>query len=139
MTVSVSLDRDVEVRIKKYAQGIGVPLEVLCERAIIYAVSSLYPDQGLPGEQPGPDQGLPGEQPGIDNSLPRPPFNGSIDNELPEGEVPVDPGYGQEEGGGRPSTGNPNLNPNPDVDVNPDLDGSRVRPDQELPETPEPK
>lgn len=126
MTVSVSLDRDVEVRIKKYAQGIGVPLEVLCERAIIYAVSSLYPDQGLPGEQPG-----------IDNSLP--PFNGRVDNELPEGEVPVDPGYGVEEGGGRPSTGNPNLNPNPDVDANPDLDGSRVRPDQELPETPEPK
>jgi len=136
MTISVSLDRDVEVRVKKYAEGIGVPLETLCERAIIYALSTVYPDQGLP-EGGQPDQGLPGEQPEIDNSLP--PFDGTIDQELPEGEIPVDPEYGVEEGGGRPSTGNPNLNPNPDVDANPALQRGQGRPDQSLPGTPEPK
>ena len=118
MTISVSLDRDVEVRVKKYAEGVGVSLEDLCERAIIFALTTIYPD----------------------NELPDGPFDPEVDNELPEGEIPVDPEYGVEEGeGGRPSTGNPNLNPNPDVDANPDLSGERLRPDQVLPETPEPK
>jgi hypothetical protein len=30
----------------------------------------VYPDQGLPGSQPGPDNTLPGAQPGPDNTLP---------------------------------------------------------------------
>lgn len=139
-TVSVNLDRDLHVRVKKYAEGIGVPLEKLCERAICYALGSVYPDQGKPGDQPG-----------IDNSLP--PFNGRVDNELPEGEIPVDPDYGKP-AGGRPGQDlpgrNPNPNPNPDLDADADLSARGPRPDQglppspetpdqELPETPEPK
>jgi hypothetical protein len=159
----VTLDREVEVKVKKYANGIGVDVEDVLERAIKYALRSRYPDQGLPsqpgrpdqglpGAQPGPDQGLPGEQPGIDNSLPRPPFDGTIDNELPDGDIPPEidnslPGYqprpdqglpgGQ---GGRPDQGLPSQGVNPDLipNVNPDISGKN-RPGQELPETPEPK
>jgi len=118
VAVTLNLDRDLEARVSRYADGIGVSLEVLVERALVFALTTVYPD----------------------NELPDGPFDGTIDNELPEGEVPVDPDYGVEEGeGGHPSTGNPNLNPNPDVDANPDLSGERLRPDQELPEAPEPK
>jgi hypothetical protein len=35
--------------------------------------SGNYPDNALPGEQPGIDNSLPGGQPGIDNALPIPP------------------------------------------------------------------
>jgi hypothetical protein len=135
MTVKVELSRDLEVKVQKFANGVGVEVSELIERAVIYALSSLYPDQGLPGSQPKPDQGLPGsqpkpdqglpgEQPEIDNELPRPPFNPTIDNELPEGEIPVDPEYGIDADRGEgdyPSQGqglNPNLNP----DVDPNLD-----------------
>ena len=114
MTISVSLDRDLEVRVKKFASGIGVTVEQLVERALVYALRSRYPDNSLPGNQPG-----------IDNELPRPPFEGTIDNELPEGEIPVDL--------------DPDLNPNPDANRNPNLNRNAPRPDQELPDTPEPK
>ena len=115
--LSVELSHDLEVKVKKFANGIGVDLSELVERALIYALSSLYPDQGLPGSQPHPDQGLPGSQPkpdqglpgsqpGPDQGLPKPPFNPTIDNDLPDGEIPVDPGYGRPEGGGdRPESG----------------------------------
>lgn len=118
--VTINLDADVEARVSRYADGIGVPLENVLERAVIFALSTIYPD----------------------NELPDGPFDPNVDNELPEGEIPVDPDYGVEEGEpgapGHPSTGNPNLNPNPDVNLNPDLQGGG-RPDNELPETPEPK
>ena len=39
----------------------------------VEGMSGGYPDQGLPGDQPGIDNSLPGMQPGIDNSLPKPP------------------------------------------------------------------
>ena len=119
-TVSVELDRDLHVKVKKYAEGIGVELGELVASALKYALSSRYPDNSLPGGSGGrPDQGLPGEQPGIDNSLPRPPFDPSIDNELPEGEIPPEidnslPGYQP-----RPDQGLPG--------------GSGGRPDQTLP------
>lgn len=125
--ITINLDRDLEARVSRYADGIGVPLEDLVERALIYALSTRYPDNELPGEQPG-----------IDNSLP--PFDGTIDNELPDGEIPeeVDPGYGVEEGsGGRPDNTLPDVNPNPNPDVDVDKDGPR--PGQGLPGTPEPK
>jgi hypothetical protein len=148
----VTLDREVEVKVKKYANGIGVDVEDVLERAIKYALRSRYPDNSLPGQPGRPDQGLPGEQPGIDNSLPRPPFDGTIDNELPDGDIPPEidnslPGYGRPDNSlpgaqpgpdhGLPSQGlNPNPNPDVDVDAKP-RPGNR--PDNELPETPEPK
>jgi len=46
----------------------------------------IYPDQGLPGEQPGIDNSLPGSQPGPDNTLPGG-QGGRPDNTLP-GEQP---------------------------------------------------
>jgi hypothetical protein len=116
--VTINLDRDLEARISKYADGIGVPVEDLVERALIFALTTVYPD----------------------NDLPDGPFDPNVDNELPEGEIPVDPDYGVEEGeGGHPSTGNPNLNPNPNVNVNPDLQRPDGTAGQELPEAPEPK
>ena len=39
----------------------------------VEGMSGGYPDQGLPGDQPGIDNSLPGMQPGMDNSLPKPP------------------------------------------------------------------
>ena len=39
----------------------------------VEGMSGGYPDQGLPGDQPGIDNSLPGMLPGIDNSLPKPP------------------------------------------------------------------
>ena len=39
----------------------------------VEGLSGGYPDQGLPGDQPGIDNSLPGMQPGVDNSLPKPP------------------------------------------------------------------
>jgi len=134
--VTLNLDRDVEARVSRYADGIGVPLEDVIERALIYALTSRYPDNELPDAPGRPDQGLPGEQPEIDNSLP--PFDGSIDNELPEGEVPVDPDYGVEEGeGGRPDNVLPDVNPNPNL--NPDVDKDAPRPGQGLPPSAQPK
>ena len=37
------------------------------------SVGTNYPDNALPGDQPGIDNSLPGSQPGIDNALPVPP------------------------------------------------------------------
>ena len=131
-SISLNLDRDLEARVKRYADGIGVPLEDVIERAIVHALSSRYPDNSLPGGPPGrpgrPSQGLP-----------KPPFDGTIDNELPEGEVPVDPGFGGgiPAGGGRPDQGLPDVNPNPNFD--PDVDKDAPRPGHGLPPTPEPK
>jgi hypothetical protein len=108
VTISVSLDRDLEVKVQKFAEGIGVEVSELIERAIVYALSSRYPDQGLPGDQPE-----------IDNELPRPPFDGTVDNELPDGEPDTDPDFGiEEERPARPDQG---------------LPGSGARPDQGLP------
>jgi hypothetical protein len=153
--IEVTLDREVEAKVKKYANGIGVDVEDVLERAIKYALRSRYPDNALPGQPGRPDQGLPGEQPGIDNSLPRPPFDGTIDNELPDGEIPPEidnslPGYGRPDQGlpgpqpGIDNTlpgsgGGLNPNANPDLDPNVRRPGAGSRPDQELPETPEPK
>jgi len=69
--ISFSLDRDVEARVSRYADGIGVSLEELAERALIFALTTVYPD----------------------NELPDGPFDGTIDNELPEGEIPTDPDF----------------------------------------------
>jgi hypothetical protein len=141
--ITLKLDRDLEARVSKYADGIGVPLEDLCERALKYALSSRYPDQGLPGSGARPD-----------NSLPRPPFDGTIDNELPDGEIPPEidnslPGYqprpdqglppssarpdqglpGQQPGAGQDLPGrNPNPNPNPDLDADADLSAGGPKP-----------
>ena len=153
--VDIELDRDLHASLSVFANGIGMALEDVIEAAVKYAVRSRYPDnslpggsggrpdQGLPGAQPGPDQGLPGEQPEIDNSLPRPPFDPEIeiDNELPEEEIPVDidntlPGYEPRPGNELPSAG---LNPNPNPDVDVDISGKGPRPDQGLPDTPQPK
>ena len=137
-SVSVKLDRDLEARVSKYADGIGVPLEKLVERALVYAISSLYPDnalpgqparpdQGLPGEQPKPDQGLPGQQPRPDQGLPRPPFNGHIDNTLPDGEIPDQSLPGEQPEAGQDLPGR-NPNPNPDVDVDLSAGGPKPTP-----------
>jgi len=122
-SVTITLDRDVEARVSKYADGIGVPLEEVVEKALCFALKTRIdaagrPDNSLPGGSGGrPDQGL---APGAttkptppaggrpDQSLPGrkprcPVFDASVDNELPEGEIPVE------------------------------------TPDQELPETAEPK
>jgi hypothetical protein len=127
--VTINLDADVEARVSRYADGIGVPLEDLCERAVIFALTTIYPD----------------------NELPDGPFDPEVDNELPEGEIPTDPDYGVEEegeAGTKPvKDRNPNLNP----DLDPNLDRNAPRPgnelpggkpetpDNELPEAPEPK
>jgi hypothetical protein len=125
--VSVNLDTDLHVKASKYANGIGVDLGEVCARALAYALASRYPDQGLPGDQPG-----------VDNELPRPPFDGTVDNELPEGEVPVDPGYGVGEEGPSTQPLPPGRNPNLNPDLNPDVKPGQ--PDQGLPPTePEPK
>jgi hypothetical protein len=135
--LSIELDADVNGRVTIFANGIGVPVEVVIERALKYALSSRYPDNALPGGRPErPDQGLP-----------RPPFNPSIDNELPPGEIPVNPDQGLPETPVYPDQGlpedqprpdqglpgrpdrNPNPNPNPDVDVDVDKDDpSKPRP-----------
>jgi hypothetical protein len=120
--VSLNLDRDLEARVSRYADGVGVPLEDLIERALVFALSTRYPD----------------------NELPDGPFDPEVDNELPEGEIPeeVDPGFGVEEGEAgtkpgepvdpaRPDASLPDVNPNPNL--NPDLDKDAPRPDQGLP------
>lgn len=141
--VDIELDRDLHASLSVFANGIGLALEDVIEAAVIYAVRSRYPDNSLPGDQPGIDNELPGDQPEIDNSLPRPPFDPEveIDNELPEEEIPVDidntlPGYQPRPDQGLPSAG---LNPNPNPDVDVDISGKGPRPDQELPDTPQPK
>ncbi|RPJ87098.1 MAG: hypothetical protein EHM18_02830 [Acidobacteria bacterium] len=112
-TVSITLDRSLEARVSKYADGVGVSLEQVVERALNFAlktriVAGARPDQSLPGRdrptdpgygKPGggarPDQSLPGEQPEA-GQLPAngarrcPVFDASVDNELPEGEIPVE-------------------------------------------------
>jgi len=123
--ISFSLDRDVEARVSRYADGIGVSLEELAERALVFALTTVYPD----------------------NELPDGPFDGTVDNELPEGEIPTDPDYGVDEGGeaenkpggeaGRPDNSLPDVNPNPNLD--PNLDKDAPRPDQGVPPAPEPK
>jgi hypothetical protein len=119
-TVTVTLDRDLEARVKKYAEGVGVPLENVLERALVFALKSRYdavdPGYGRPGGGPRPDQGLPDAPPPAgskpvgpggrpDNTLPGggastkpvrpaggrcPIFNPEVDNELPDEEVPTD-------------------------------------------------
>jgi hypothetical protein len=139
--VDIELDRDLHASLSVFANGIGLALEDVIEAAVKYAVRSRYPDNSLPGDQPGIDNELPGDQPEIDNSLPRPPFDPEveIDNELPEGEIPPEIDNSLPEYQPRPSHpiagGDFNPNPNPDVDVDKDA----PRPDQELPDTPQPK
>jgi len=117
-SVTVTLDRDVEARVKRYADGIGVPLEEVLEKALCFALKTRYdaaqnpdpgygvdqggrPDNSLPGSGARPDQGLPespthkpGSPAGRPDQLPAggrrrcPVFDASVDNELPEGEVP---------------------------------------------------
>jgi len=117
-SVTVKLDRDLEARVSKYADGCGVPLEQVLERALVFALKTRYdavdpgfgqgkpetdpgygrpeggrPDQSLPGSGARPDQSLPGSgaRPGQlpANSRRRcPVFDASVDNELPSGEVP---------------------------------------------------
>jgi len=117
--VTINLDADVEARVSRYADGIGVPLEDLCERAIIFALTTVYPD----------------------NELPDGPFDPEVDNELPEGEIPTEPDQSLPEEGAGTKPGSPaerpdfNPNPNPDVDVDKDA----PRPDAGLPPAPEPK
>jgi hypothetical protein len=128
--ISVELDADLNGRVSIFANGVGVPVETVIERALKYALSSRYPDNSLPGGRPErPDQGLP-----------RPPFNPSIDNELPGGEIPVNPDQGlpgtpdyPSQGlpgsGARPDQGLPGSQPKPDQG----LPGSQPKPDQGLP------
>jgi hypothetical protein len=115
--ISVEIDRSLEVRVKAFANGIGVPLSDVIERAVVYALSSRYPDNALPGAGEIPDQGGPGgghpdqggpsggapgqlpaggggERPSHGLPLPWPPFNPGVDNELPAEEVPIDPDFG---------------------------------------------
>jgi len=105
-TVSVTLDRDLHARVSKYADGAGVPLETVLERALKFALKTRYdagnqPDQSLPGRERPVDPGYGQEggstKPGSDGARPDqslpgsrrcPVFDASIDNELPEGEVP---------------------------------------------------
>lgn len=109
--VTLNLDADLEARVSRYADGVGVPLEDLVERALIFALTTVYPD----------------------NELPDGPFDGTVDNELPEGEVPVDPDYGVEPiDPARPGNELPDVNPNPNPDV--DIDKDAPRPDAGLPE-----
>jgi hypothetical protein len=66
----------------------------------VEGMSGGYPDQGLPGDQPGIDNSLPGMQPGIDNALPEPPPGiwppPSLGNPIvpigPDNTLPVQPG-----------------------------------------------
>jgi len=128
-SITINLDRDLEARVKRYADGVGVPLEEVVEKALVFALRSRYPSNELPDDEgpvdPGygkpdiggrPDQGLPPSGGRPDQELPETPstkpgspvngrcpiFDPTVDNELPDSEVP------------------------PEVD-------------QELPETPEPK
>jgi hypothetical protein len=135
--IKLQLDHDLEVKVKKFANGVGVDASELVERALIYALKSRFPrpdqglpgsgeglphpDQGLPGQQPGsgarPDQGLPGSQPKPDQGLPG--EQPGIDNELP-----ARPGF-------RPEIDN--ELPEGEVPVDPDYDISGDRPNQGLP------
>ena len=59
--IEVSLDRDLEVKVQKFAKGIGMDVSDVIEAAVHYAVRSRYPDNALPGQPGGerqPDQGL---------------------------------------------------------------------------------
>ena len=115
--VTINLDADVEARVSRYADGVGIPLEDLLERAVIFALTTVYPD----------------------NDLPDGPFDPEVDNELPEGEIPSEPDQSlPEEGAGtKPGSERPDFNPNPNPDVDVDKDGPR--PDAGLPPAPEPK
>jgi hypothetical protein len=105
----------------------------------VEGMSGGYPDQGLPGDQPGIDNSLPGMQPGIDNALPEPPPGiwppPSLGNPIvpigPDNTLPVQPGTIW------PSPGRPNR---PDQGLPgrpPHASGQPVpggeRPDQGLP------
>ena len=140
--VSLKLDRDLEARVSKYADGIGVPLEEVVERALVFALKTRYDAAGRP-----------------DNSLPG--GSGRPDNSLPGRDKPVDPGYGQgagarpdqglppgattkpTPGGGRPDQSLPGSRRCPVFDgtVDNELPEGEVPPeiDNELPETAEPK
>jgi hypothetical protein len=110
-TLSLTIDSDLHVKVKKFAEGVGVDMSELVERALVFALSSRYPSNELPdgglrpvdpgfgvGAPPRPDAGLPG-QPGApprpDAGLPptpgRPnntlPSDGQIDNSLPGGGI----------------------------------------------------
>ena len=56
------------------------------------SVGSNYPDNSLPGDQPGIDNSLPGSQPGIDNALPRPPPGVFPPPTISNPIVPIPPG-----------------------------------------------
>lgn len=131
--INLELDADVEAVVKRYADGIGVPLETVLERAVVYALRSRYPDNSLPGRDrpvdPGygvdegdgkppsapvrPGQPLPGDQPEVDNSLPRPPFDGTVDNELPDVDydINLDPDLNPDWDAGHPDQGQPDPEP----------------------------
>jgi len=92
-TVSVTLDRELEAKVKKFANGVGVDLDDLLSRALVFALKSRYPvdpgyGQGAPAR---PDQGLP-PAPGTKPVEPEEPDAGTkpvepeqpeVDNELP--------------------------------------------------------
>ena len=58
----------------------------------VEGMSGGYPDNSLPGDQPGIDNSLPGMQPGIDNSLPPPPPSVWPPPTVSHPIVPVPPG-----------------------------------------------
>jgi len=102
-----------------------------------------HPDQGLPWAPVRPDQGLPGEQPGIDNSLPG--GWGRPDQGLPGAQPKV---YAAAVPPTPPTSVNIEEGAWVIVNVNGVLawawaqkpsGGAGGSPDQELPETPEPK
>ena len=109
-SVTVTLDRDLEARVSKYADGCGVPVENILERALVFALKTRFdaadrPDQSLPDREGAVDPGYgkpgggastkPGSPAGRpDQSLPSggrsrcPVFDPEVDQELPEGEIP---------------------------------------------------
>jgi hypothetical protein len=106
----------------------------------VEGMSGGYPDQGLPGDQPGIDNSLPGMQPGIDNALPEPPPGiwppPSLGNPIvpigPDNTLPVAPGTIWPSPGrpNRPDQGLPGGGGHPGGGPMP---GNPPRPDQGLP------
>ena len=106
-------------------------------------MSGNYPDNSLPGDQPGIDNSLPGSQPGIDNSLPVPP-PGVWPPPVPAHPiVPVPPGSSVPPGTiwppvidntlPRPPYRPDNSLPGQQPGIDNTLPGQQPRPDQGLP------
>ena len=104
----------------------------------VEGMSGGYPDNSLPGDQPGIDNSLPGMQPGIDNSLPIPPPPlGVWPPPVPTHPIVIAP-PGTPPGVIWPSPGVPShpiaMPPPPRPDQG--LPGSQPKPDQGLPSGP---